>query len=314
MRSNHPNKDIMERAFHVTCEEREEDEYYHGKSFNGKILLRHDNLDLPLRTKKPTVFAVWNDLFHEDVPDEFIDRAYAVMALCPQHVFLILTKRPERMARYWNDTRIGTFIDSNVMIADAAEEFYGNDDVDFVDESDHIYHGTTICNQPEADKNIVEMLKVPGKRFLSIEPMLGPIDLFKSMPAGDEHHCEWCGGFIGDPHDCYDPQCGIHQLLLGGESGKNARPMHPDWVSGIERQCREAGVSFYFKQWGEWAAVPKSRVRWPDKIEYIGVDGKPIPPLHVFDPIKGDVIVGRYGKKKAGRSLYGQTHDDLIWI
>lgn len=268
MRANHPNEKISDRAHNVLAG-------MLAKEFSGEVTLRQDNLDLPLRTRRPTVFAVWNDLFHTDVPEAFIGKVYDVMHECQDHAFLILTKRAERMAEIAPKYHLVTM--------------------------PNIYHGVTVCNQTEAEANIPHLLSVPGKRFLSIEPMLGPIDLFKTMVAGDKYHCEWCGGFSGDGnHDCYDPQSGIHQILLGGESGSRARPMHPDWVNDIERQCREGSVPFYFKQWGEWAPGVTGDIPTvsPEKSKLIGEDSR---------------VVIRVGKKKAGRSLYGQLHDELIW-
>jgi len=118
-----------------------------GKRFHRwpeKVTPHPDRLDIPLRTRKPTVFAVWNDLFHEDVPFDFQNQALINMALARQHTFLILTKRPHIMAK-------------------AIVGWRG--------EYDHVYLGLTICNQDEADSKIPEFLAVPGKKFLSIEPM-----------------------------------------------------------------------------------------------------------------------------------------------
>jgi protein gp37 len=252
MRCNHPNSKISDRATDVIS--------YSGHlqgGFAGNIVCREDNLDLPLRTKKPTVWAIWNDLYHEDVTDAFRDRAYAVMASCSQHIFLILTKRSERMAKYTKTLfPMGTGLS-------------------------FIWHGVTVENQATADERIPYLLQVPGKRFLSIEPMLGQVDLRPFL---------WT-----DMNNNIVSQRGrntFHQVLLGGESGKNARPMNPDWVRSVRDQCEAASVPFFFKQWGEWAPWEASRC---GKYE-----------LHSHG-------LQRVGKKKAGRLLDGRTHDDLIW-
>jgi protein gp37 len=295
MRCKHPNEKIHERAQDVT-------NYLGDKptGFGGNILLRHDNIDLPLRVKKPTVFAVWNDLFHRDVTDRFICDAYEVMIKSPQHIFLVLTKRARRM---------GDFLSPATCFTSPSR--------------DNIYHGVTVCNQAEADEKIPHLLQVPGKRFLSIEPMLGAID-FESALQKSNQWCEWCGGFVDSSHDCYDPNMGIHQVLLGGESGAGARPMHPDWVRGVRDQCQAAGVPFYFKQWGEWAPPEVTfgvhihnpyRRDWKDTATWFA-DQWMIGKEDINDDGSGDDdenMMWRIGKKKAGRTLDGQLHDDLIW-
>ncbi len=235
--------------------------------------MREDNLDLPLRTKKPTVFSIWNDLYHEEVTDEFRFKAYDVMSMCPQHTFLILTKRAALMAEFFNEI-FGFGIDKNV------------------------WHGISAENQQTADERIPYLLKFPGKRFLSIEPMLGSIDF----------NLGWNLHLIEK----------INAVLLGGESGKNARPMHPDWARTVRDLCAEAGVPFFFKQWGEWAPIEAILTdlrgmrsaatwfadQWIFEKEDIGGDGS----YEEFEP-----DVWRVGKKKAGRLLDGVIHDGLPW-
>lgn len=264
MRMGHPNAKISDRAKVV------------GSFFNGNILLRHDNLDLPLRTKKPTVFAVWNDLYHADVPDDFRDRAYAVMALCPQHTFLVLTKRAQRMANYFMRCSLVGCSDELVKATKGIWPL------------SNVWHGVTAENQQTTDERIPHLLRVPGKRFLSIEPMLGPVDLMNLSPDG------WWPRWVAR---------NIHQILLGGESGKNARPMHRGWAYSVRDQCAAAGVPFYFKQWGEFVNKAEIEDRDWDR------NGKKA----VFvndDPME---IAWRLGKKKAGRLLDGRLHDDLAW-
>jgi protein gp37 len=293
MRASNPNDKIRNRAAAVVTERK--------KDFTGNILLRHDNLYLPLRVKKPAVFSVWNDLFHEDVPAEFIDEVYHKMALSPQHTFLVLTKRAKHMNHYHKHLlhRLGMVEPPwvrEVPVAFAGQPW----------PLPNIYHGVTVCNQAEADEKIPHLLQVPGKRFLSIEPMLGPIDLDKSVRDSDMV-CGWCGGFQGDGHDCYDPNMGIHQVLLGGESGSKAREMNPAWATSVRDQCHAAGVPFFFKQFGEW--VGEGHPGWNSKVEQ----------SDIFANVNeaGDDYTGTYmariTKKKAGRTLDGRLHDDLIW-
>lgn len=251
MRSNHPNEKIRQRAQAVTIQT----PWGGPASFDGSIFCREDNLKLPLHTKKTTVWAVWNDMFHPDVPDDHIDRAYAVMNYCQQHAFLVLTKRPERMANYHFPI------------------------------SGNIWSGTTVEDQQAADERIPHLLKVPGKRFLSIEPILGPVDLVPFLFVPDPH---------GAPPDLI-PSRAIDAVLLGGESGPNARPMHPDWVRSVRDQCAAAGVPFFFKQWGEW--VPSNGEK--NRGEFHG--------------FRDGTLLENVGKRAAGRMLDGCFHDDLPW-
>ncbi|MFO1375516.1 MAG: phage Gp37/Gp68 family protein [Steroidobacteraceae bacterium] len=167
----------------------------------GFELATHDDaLDAPLRWKAPRKVFVnsMSDLFHKDVPIEFIRRVFAVMARCPQHQFQILTKRSARLRA----------------IAAAGElEWPAN-----------VWMGVSVEDQRRA-RRAVDLAAVPAVvRFLSVEPLLGPIERL--------------------------PLEGIHWVIVGGESGPRARPMDPAWVENILAQCRSAGVAFFFKQWG----------------------------------------------------------------
>ena len=194
--------------------------------FYGQIAIREDRLDIPLKTRKPQVFAVWSDLFHEKVPDTFIEKAYEVMLDAEKHTYLILTKRPERLYQFYDAHR------------DAVQFFNG---------IGKIWHGTTVENQEQADKRIPELLKVPGKKFLSVEPMLGEIDIRKYLYPPECQRC--CGGECAD---CGHERRPISQVICGGETGHNARPCHPDWVRRLRDQCAEASVPFFFKKWGSY--------------------------------------------------------------
>jgi protein gp37 len=235
--SIHTNMSHVEDGLMTTC----------NGHFNGIIRTRPDRLSIPLKCRKPTVYAVWNDLFHEDVPDDFINRAFEVMEACKQHTFLVLSKRPGRMST-----------------VDPGRE--------------NIYHGLTVCNQQEADEKILTFFQVPGKIFLSIEPMLGPID-FRKVP-----------GFNRIGMDLSD-----WNIILGGETGPGARPCHPDWVRSVRDPCAAAGVPFYFKGWGEWTEY-KGGI--PSSHHHVSVDGK-------------EFI--RVGRKNSGRLLDGREHNDLPW-
>jgi len=189
------------------------------KGVEGKIEVHPERLSVPLKRKKPTVYAIWNDLFHEDVKDGFQEQTYRVIWSVEQHTFLILTKRPQNMLRF--------------------VEWYTEHGVPF---PENIWHGLTVVNQQEADEKIPIFLRVPGKKFLSIEPCLGPISL-RWMVAWD--------GMATKPYpettNHLDGLRLIDGVILGAETGPGARFMDLQWVRGIRNECEEAGVPFFLK-------------------------------------------------------------------
>ena len=223
-----------------------------------RVTVHPERLDIPLRRKKPTVWAIWNDLFHEDVPRQFQNEALGNMIDSPNHIFLILTKRPQRMLEFM---RWATDTDYNLK---------------------NIWLGVTVCNQEEADEKIPVLLQIPAAvRWISIEPMLGPIDLDKTCGK------EWC--WRGD----------LDWVVLGGEGGPGARPLDPQWVESVRDQCVAAGVPFFFKSWGEW------RGNYPgDSWEPDGMQS------YYFPRIAGPKA-WRCGKKSAGRLLDGREWTQL---
>lgn len=253
--------------------------------WTGKITTDDDALMIPLKRKKPTIWFVnsMSDLFHEGVPFEFVDKVFAVMALTPQHTYQILTKRPDRMAEY---TSVGFGRIADRIIAMRRES---GDRCVVVPLPNippgrqwwplpNVWLGTSVENQEWADKRIPHLLRCPAAvRFLSAEPLLSEIRLFDHWE--DEDFEEWV-------------RKGIHWVIVGGESGHGARPMHPDWALSIRDQCQAAGVPFFFKQWGEWAPCHMARIE--DNGHYRELD-------HM-------TAVHRVGKKAAGRLL-----DDREW-
>jgi protein gp37 len=167
----------------------------------------------------------------------------------------------------------------------------------------NIWHGVTVCTQAEADERIPELLKVPGKKWISIEPMLGPIDL---KP-------QW----LREAHTLNQQ---ISLCVVGGESGKNARPLHPDWARSVRNQCQAAGVPFYFKQHGEWAWVGGQKKR-PNTQMRICRGGEVEPTIYTektlpkrsFLMFGTECVVSRVGLKAAGRTLDGRIWDELPW-
>ena len=177
----------------------------------------------PSRWKKPRRVFVCSmgDLFHENIFTDRVHEIWDVMKAYPRHTFLVLTKRPERMkevlGHIYRKERFG-----------AAIGFWS-----------HVWLGVTAENQARADERIPVLLQIPAAvRFVSIEPMLGPVDLQKAH------------GFYYDEHGCDMRK--LEWVIVGGETGPGARPVHPDWVRSLRNQCQAAAVPFFFKQWGEW--------------------------------------------------------------
>ncbi len=188
------------------------------------IQLFEERLDIPLRRKIPTTYFVnsMSDLFHPEIPFEFIDKVYNTMLCSHWHTFLTLTKRPERMIEYYKTK-------PHVVI-----------------EAGNVWLGVTVCNQAEADKNIPLLLQTPAAhRFLSIEPMLGEIDLTTTKMK------------TGPVYSCVNITKELDQVILGGETGPNARPTHPDWARKVRDDCKAAGVPFFMKQMTSRKPIPE---------------------------------------------------------
>lgn len=182
-----------------------------------------DRLNQPNTWRDPAMVFVnsMSDLFHEDVPDEFIGRVWSKMLETPRHTFQVLTKRPERMR------------DIVTRLVDECRR-------KGLREAENIWLGVSCEDQAAADKRIPLLLQTPAHvRFVSAEPLLGPIDLNKR-----ELICaDWRKGVTIGTY--------LDWVIVGGESGPGARPMRADWARGIRDQCQAAGVAFFFKQWGE---------------------------------------------------------------
>jgi protein gp37 len=149
----------------------------------------------------------------------------------------------------------------------------------------NVWLGATVVNQEEADRDIPKLLATPARvRFLSMEPLLGPVDI--------EPYLKPCRFVLDGEHVGTTPA--VDWVIVGGESGKDARPMHPDWVRSLGEQCEMAGVAFHFKQWGEWA----------DSTGRVGINH----PIAAWPDGNTSVKVG---KVVAGRELDGRTHNEF---
>ncbi|MEK3718936.1 DUF5131 family protein [Paenibacillus sp. FSL R7-0333] len=284
------------------------------------VTLRPDKLEQPLRwTRSRKIFVnSMSDLFHPDVPDDYIDETFAVMALCPQHTFQVLTKRPERMKRYMNVPNSPFGMDKLADIAPYMEQWGWISPEDAANIAPpgsilpkwpewplpNVWFGVSVENQQAADERIPLLLQTPAAvRFLSCEPLLGAVDLNhitlqisdapeRGKPAISISALRgWYGG-DGAPAK-------IDWVIVGGESGSKARPMHPWWVQELRDQCQAADVPFFFKQWGEWKKTHALACNEP------GIKGKP---WFNFDP---DTSVCRIGKQAAGRELDGRTWEEF---
>jgi protein gp37 len=266
--------------------------------WTGKVELVDAALDLPLRWYTPRRIFVnsTSDLFHEKVPDEWIDSVFCVMGAATRHTFQVLTKRPERMRDYLTRRRCNFAVKAPI----------GGGMVDWhpfnkeLAVPPNVWLGTSIEDQATADERIPHLLATPAAvRFLSCEPLLGPVDLTGiAIPRPDLRASvildvlNGTGGLVrGGPGR-------IDWVICGGESGPGARPMHPDWARSLRDQCQAAGVPFFFKQWGEWE--PRRGFACPDDLPRDG--------WHHFDP---ECSMRRVGKKNAGRLLDGREWNEV---
>ena len=255
-----------------------------GPRWTGKVELIESKLTEPLHWKKAQRVFVnsMSDLFHEALPDDAIERVFAVMALCPHITFQVLTKRPERMLKWftpdwdalretWEKVRVQMALLKRTM----SEEWNWP--------LPNVWLGVSVEDQATADARIPLLLQTPAAiRFVSYEPALGPVD------------------FSNYVYQCYQPVKdfprerpakfpALNWIIAGGESGPGARPPHyPDWFRSVRDQCQAANVAFFFKQWGEFSF----RETYP-----VGLSGG------VGFP---EVIALRVGKKKAGALLDGR--------
>lgn len=239
-----------------------------------RATIHPERLDEPFRWKKPRrVFVCsMSDLFHKDVPDEFVWKVFDVMfeAGGDKHIYLILTKRPERMHKFIR----------NIEDWDSSE-------------APHIWLGVTAENQQRADERIPILLQIPAAvRFVSVEPMLGLVDLtgIRFDRNTIMNVLEGCGiNRLSPCQSIPNAFCEkIDWVICGGETGPGARPMHPDWVRSLRDQCQDSGVPFFFKQWGEF--------------EYLRQGAK---------NGDGKIVAHKVGKKRAGRLLDGREWNEM---
>lgn len=225
------------------------------------LTMHPDVLAAPLSWRKPRMVFVnsMSDLFHKDVEPDFIARAFAIMALTPHHTYQLLTKRHARMrsllSEDWFREAVFTFADE---YANAGDYRWRDGFYSFAYPLPNVWLGVSVEDQKWADIRIPALLETPAAvRFISAEPLLGPIRLRPNPKVWGE-----CLDFDGDywhtppvgegPHlagGC--PECRtVDQVIVGGESGPGARPMDADWVRNLQWWTKVFGAAFFFKQWG----------------------------------------------------------------
>ena len=268
-----------------------------AKRFGGengfKLTLRPEKLDIPLGRKKPTTYFVcsMSDLFHEDVPFEYIDKIWVIMALTPHHTYQVLTKRPKRMAEYFE--RHFTRHKIGALAVKYTKNFHpdghgcDSDICNGMFPLKNVWLGVTAENQDQAQKRIPILLEIPAsKRFISVEPMLDKINLkhlgFLKGQAPKDRLC-LCDGLEGTVYDFGSTNTveinKLDWVICGGESGQRARPLNPEWVKDLQEQCAATNTPFFFKQWGEFT--------WKD----------------------GEMF--RVGKKEAGYLINGKEYREM---
>lgn len=278
---------------------------FNVRGWNGESV-RKDPKFNPLTAKRPrTIFVCsMGDLFHESVPDEWIDDVMAIIALTPRHRYMILTKRPDRMLRYKTDP------DAYDRVLEAAEIIRkDHSETNLIGIPDpvngHFWRnlalGVSIENQATADERVAVLLQTPAaKRFVSFEPALGPVDLRFLQPKDLQAEIDALHG----THGVIRPHRGtcdrLDLVIMGGETGANARPMQAAWARSMRDQCQEAGVPFHFKSWGEYCyptQMPEATFRaWDYRHGEENAMPKP----------------WRVGKRAAGRLIDGKEYNGQI--
>lgn len=237
------------------------------------------------------------DVFDNDVPGEWRSDLGALIRATPNLDWLLLTKRIGNAAQM-------------LPVMDSSRPGYRPWHERWP--WSNVWLGITVVTQEEADRDIPKLLATPARiRFLSCEPLLGPISLRK-VTVRDHGWYDCLAGY----RECSDwggRENLIDWVIAGGESSSRARPMHPDWARSLRDQCVRAGVPFHFKQWGEW--MP----RGPEELGYPLVDG--VPCVRLTDrgqngqdlgaACDNQVWMQRAGKKRSGRLLDGRTWDQF---
>lgn len=245
-------------------------EYHNG--FLGNVLTHMSRAEQPLHWKKPAIIFVnsMSDMFHESISDIFLLSLVGIMAECPQHIFLCLTKRP-LLAYKWLQ-RVNIKLPKNIWIGISAE------------------------NQEMLNRRLPVLMQIPcAGRFLSLEPLLDEVDLLEGTAQCVFRGVNTSGGSTG-----------IDWVIVGGESGHQARPSRPDWYYLLRDQCNIMNVPFFFKQWGEWIDIDNG---------YKYLESLPQGSIykfktHNFGTVYKSCMVHKVGKHNAGKLLEGKLYQN----
>jgi protein gp37 len=275
-------------------------------SGNQRPILIEKEIEAPMHLRKPARIGVqfMGDIAHEDIRDHDFHDILHVIEECPQHTFMVITKRIHRLSGLIKWERC-----SNKPLP-------------------NLWLGVSVENQAAADERIPILLQIPAAvRWLSVEPMLGPIDITRylyligSSTAGPfrDHagKVRLRGTGFGGQMVTSIPSGDISWVVVGGETGPGARPIHPDWVRNVRDECLAAGVPFYFKQWGEWCPATQAYgvtgsllPETDERFTWIGWDGKTNNPSShgLIDPV---MAIGKMRTKRVGHLLDGQEYRQM---
>ena len=266
------------------------------RKVGAEALARKLNRQAEREGRRLRVFsASMSDWLDPEVPAEWLADLLALIGRTPHLDWLLLTKRPG----LWR-SRLGAVM--NLMPSSLkAAQVYLKVARSWLDGEApaNVWVGTTVEDQRRADERIPALLQIPARiRFLSCEPLLGPLDL-AGLAGGND--------YLGDHYDRDEE--GIDWIIAGGESGRGARPSHPDWIRSLRDQAASAGVAFFFKQWGEWA--PEGQGAYVDWHPGLDDDDPRWTTVEARDRLSTYALCYRAGKAAAGRLLDGRAWDEL---
>lgn len=280
---------------------------FRGPGAFDTVTLKPERLLQPIKWQRPRRIFVnsMSDLFHTDVPDDYIADVFGVMAATPRHTYQVLTKRHARMRALLRSLLFRDAVLDRILRDDPGAQ------ARFTAASwplRNVWLGVSVEDQHWANIRVPALLGTPAAvRFLSAEPLLGPVELWltcghhANLPGRDPIRLPCCDAVVA----------ALGWVIVGGESGPGARPMHPDWALGLRDECVTAGVPFLFKQWGEWAPKAAGGVALRDVC--LSYDGEryDVDDDYVCAHNESEgAWLRRVGKKAAGRDLEGRTWDE----
>ena len=283
----------------------------------AKLFLDEKMLLAPLSWRRPRRIFVCSmtDLFGAFVPDEMIDRVLAVIIRASWHSFQVLTKRSARMRAYFAELERLWREDPQAVCARFGWVAGWLPDFPIK----NLWLGVSAEDQRRAAERIPDLLATPAVvRFVSAEPLLGPIDFRAIDISGDEEILPLGAGWLNRLDEVGGAEhARLNWVIVGGESGPEARPMHPEWARSIRDQCAAADVPFFFKQWGDWAPgecasrspTRTEQVAWWDFDRWFASALTPRESAEMHVDEEPDVF--RLDKKVAGRLLDGRTWDEM---